>query len=331
MPFSLLEKDKNCSFLSDKHFYIEKGTYFENSTVVIKNFKDYDELNFNCTQKLNLFTLYFIPDVEILYNNTIDLYNLIFSIEFKNYQIIVFFRIKGFNLKSYNYNIQTYKFHEIDVLNGRFEFYINETRISQDLCLLEYFNSSFNIFGAIKVLAMEATVRYSKLTCPLVFMNTNLARLSLSQLSNSLILKNQLEFLDINQTDDFHLNNSKLLYLNIGYAFETVSSKTLNKYVFKHLRNIVVWGLVDDIETSLFLNFRNLSLFCLNIQNLGQLLQTNSEWMKYLNNHVKVNLSDALMVKKNLKNSMIFEIVQRKASIGTGLSFTQVNTPFVFL
>jgi hypothetical protein len=128
-------------------------------------------------------------------------------------------------------------FHDIifTIQNSKFDFFINGTKIDETNCKLADFNQSTNIFGQIRILEMLSDVYYSKQTCPFVFLNTKLDHLKFGQITNSLILKNQLGFMDINQTTEFDLNNKNLYFLSLYIAFEDLTSRLIDKYVFKYI------------------------------------------------------------------------------------------------
>ena len=319
------DKDVNCTFLSNKHFaYSKLSSSSDNKTVLIQNFDSFDELNFaDCKKLVNLRVLFLIPNNPFLIDNSLNLFDLMYSLNYEYfYKKISFFKVKGFNYKHYKQFTANYNAHEIAIENGKFEFYINGTKITKELCKTENFNSKFDLFGPILILNVDAG--FEKNTCPLVFKNTKLNRLSLSQISNSLILKNQLEFIDINQIE---LYNKNLYYLNLGLAYESLTSKLLNKYAFKYINNIVIWGIVDSIETELFKNFKYLKLLCLNVQNLRKLLENNNKWLSYLNTNVKINLNNPSSFNyNNLKNSMVLEIIQKDQDQSSGSTFTRAYT-----
>ena len=326
----MIKKDTQCSLKSKK--YISYSTLDQeilNESLIIKNFNDFDELNFNCSGiTVKTYVLFFVPNNEILLDNTFSFNSLLYSIKFLERKLIGLFRLKGFNYDRYK-NIYKYlEAQEVSVQFSRFEFYFNERLVDESLCVLSNFNNTkVEFFGTIKVLMMDSNIYYSKNTCPFVFMNTKLIRLTLNQISNSLILKNQFGFIDVNQTSDFDLNNQDFYYLNVGFAYETLSSTILNKYAFKFLKRLVVCGIVYDIETDLLKNFKRLNFFSINLQNMKQLLENNNKWMKYLNSHVNINMSDINEVNRNLDKLLIFEIVQKNGNLG---SYTAFNKAYMY-
>jgi hypothetical protein len=80
---------------------------------------------------------------------------------------------------------------------------------------------------------------------------------------------------------------------------------------------------VYDVETDLFKNFKYLKFFSVNFDNMKQLLENNNKWMKNINWHAKVNLSDIKEVNKNMDKLLLFEIIQKNGNIGSFSAFNQ--------
>ena len=263
-------KDSECCLKSNNHIsHSTINQVFLNESVIIKNFYSLNELNFNCSSiMLKTSVLIFIPNSYTLMDNTFNLVNLLYSIKFKDVRLITFFRLKGFNFVKYK---KIYKYlgsNEISLQFSQFQFYLNESLVDESLCTPANFNDTrIDFFGSVTALLADSNNFYSRSTCPYAFMNTKLKRLTLSQISNSLILKNQLKFIDIGQKNDFDLNNQELYYLNIGFAYEKVTLEVLNKYVFKYIKRLVVSGIVYDMQTDLFAHFKSLKFLALILDN----------------------------------------------------------------
>ena len=313
------QKDKECSLNSDKHFTDSKIHHqTQNDSIIIKNFDDLNELNLNCDMKDEIRSIIFIPNKEIFFDNTFKYDRLFFTIRFKFSKSIDFIRINGFNQKSFDkvdkyFNDITFCFQK-----SRFDFYKNGNKIDEANCKLASFNRSYNFFGAIVNLAIGKDVYYSKKTCPYVFINTRLTHITLGGISNSLLLKNQLGFLDLNQTDDFDLNTKKIFSINLGLAFEDITTRLIDKYVFKYIKRLIITGVVESIQEDLFLNLKNLGFFYLMLENFDQFLHnSDNKWMKYINNDVTVDLKNESQINKNLQKSFKFEIYQKTSKINS--------------
>jgi hypothetical protein len=287
-------KDEECCLNSAKYLgHSSLNQDFLDQSVIIKNFNHFNELNFNCTNvTLKTYVLFFIPNYKILLDNTLRFTYLLYSIQFQQSKFIIIFNLEGYNFASYKTIYKYLNEYTVSMHFSAFQFYINQRLVDENFCKLSTFNNTkIDFFGTIKVLMMDTNNYYSKNTCPYVFINTKLIRLTLNQISNSLILKNQLEFIEINQTNDFDLNNQDFYYLNVAFTYEKLSMKFLNKYVFRYIKRLVVWGIIYDVETDLFKDFKYLQFFSVNFENMKQLLDNNNKWMKHINHHAKVNVN----------------------------------------
>ena len=319
-------KDKECSLLSPTHFAdsdIARIGFNKTAIKIFKNFNDLDELNFNCSMELKLVELIFLPNKEIYLDNTFSYAKLFYSLRFEYNKEISFHKLKGFNHKSNNKIYKYFSDYQIQIENSRFEFYMNETRITDEMCKLANFKNDTNLFGAIQYMRLSTNIYYSKKTCPYVFINSKLVFLQLGHISNSFILKNQLEFVEIDQTNEFSLNNKALNFLSIDLAFENLNLKLINRHVFKYVKKLIIYGVVESIQMDLFLNFKYLNLFCLNLDNLESFLhKSDNSWMKYLNNEVNVNISNESEIDKNIYRSFLLEInTKGKESNQSNVSF----------
>ena len=81
-------------------------------------------------------------------------------------------------------------------MNVIFDFYREGKLITNENCKSENFDSETNFFGNTKALLLTADVIYNSKICPYVFMNTHLEQLFLGDISNSLIFRNRIEFLN---------------------------------------------------------------------------------------------------------------------------------------
>ena len=319
-------KDTECCLKSNNHIsHSTINQIFLNESVIIKNFNSLNELNFNCSGVfLKTSVLIFIPNSYTLMDNTFNLVNLLYSIKFTDVSLITFFRLKGLNFAKYKKIYKYLGLNEISLQFSQFQFYLNESLLDESLCKSANFNDTrIDFFGSVTALLADSNNYYSRSTCPYAFMNTKLKRLTLSQISNSLILKNQLKFIEINQKSDFDLNNQEFYYLNIGFAYEKVTLDILNRYVFKYIKRLVVCGIIYDIQTDLFSHFKSLKFLALILDNFKQLLENNNNWLKYLNSDVKVNLTDLNEVNKNLNKMFTLQIIQKNSEAGSFTAFSK--------
>jgi hypothetical protein len=164
---------------------------------------------------------------KILLDNGFDYANLInsFSYVSEKPQLVQFQNIKGFNQNAFTLK-DFFKFspnaipHEM--INVHFDFYQNETLVTQNTCVQSNFDTKMqSFFGSIKVMELSNVIYNSKV-CPFVFMNTNLASLSFYQITNSLIFMNRLEFIDLDQSKDYDIQTKSLANLKLSVSYESI-------------------------------------------------------------------------------------------------------------
>jgi len=93
-------------------------------------------------------------------------------------------------------------------LDVKFDFYLNNTFITKDLCVRKNFPSkTMEYFWPMKWITFTQNVFCSQSVCPYVFLNSRLERISFYEITKSLIYKNQLEFIEIeNDTTRIGIN-----------------------------------------------------------------------------------------------------------------------------
>ena len=95
---------------------------------------------------------------------------------------------------------------------------VGNKQIEANMCVSENFYQSY--FGPIKDMFFSADVICEQNICPYIFLNTQLNFLSLSGITNSLLFKNRLSFLTLNQ------NQTKLKTSLIVLTFVIVYEKS---------------------------------------------------------------------------------------------------------
>ena len=260
--FFTIKAASNCQDWLNKHFFNSTENHngnLNNALFIIDNF---DDLNIYCDQiKINTQLVKIFSKKHIFFPNDLDLRPFLemvnFTIGFAEYNRIFFQNIKGFNQKSFNKYIKyinPYANNYVVYFNNLdFKFYLNESPITKDVCFKSYFDQkSTNVFGSLKKLFFGDKIFYSKEICPFVFMNTLLTELHLYQIINSLIFKNQLEFLEINETESFDLKTQNLFLLRVQVVFDAISLRLINRFVFRNVVVLYITGQIFDIQSDLF-------------------------------------------------------------------------------
>ena len=313
MALESQDKEKVCSLTKDSKYFTESASFndFMNGWNVLSGFDTFDQLNFNCSSKILVINLILLPNSDLFLDNTFDLISIVNQIQpyYKKTLTISFYKIEGFNYVEFKYEKITD--YSIYISFGRFDFYLENKLIGENECTYANFINKTSFFGSITDLRLGLNVVYSKKTCPYVFTNSYLTLLSINKIVNSFIYKNQLEFIDLNQSSNFSLNNKVLRYLNIELTYENLTSKIVNPHVFKYVKFITVLGILYDVENQLFSNFKKLKLLQLIANNLRQLLQNNNKWLMNLNTNVNVDMSNSKYVAFNLPLMLIIQFVQK--------------------
>ena len=303
-------ENMNCADWSKKHIFNTNERHYKNITPFVIKFNKYDELNRNCStiDTRNAHILYFYPNKELLIHNDMDLRFLLRLFNFDaNQKLLVFQRVKGFNQKFNRSSVKRYLYYfGINFYSVNFDFYINGTRLlTKDLCALKNFNKKLtNYFGSMVKIIFDGY--YTNVVCPYVFMNTQLGEISFNGISNSLIYKNRLEFLDLNETTN--LNTSSIYYALFYFDYEHVTHKAVNKLIFRGINVLILQGIIYDIQVDFFYSFKNVRCVTLSNENLKSFLHVGLKWLNYLNKNIRVNLSSLDKSAQIMSHSVILEI-----------------------
>ena len=241
-----------------------------------------------------------------------------FKFEERTAKTVYLINFNGFNKqKGYDFDNRILEEYDIDLKNVNFRFYFQNRLISKDTCNKENFKESF--FGYISGLNFMDDIIYDNDICPFVFAHTNLKQLALTEIANSLLFKNQLRFLDLNENEtnssSIDLYTSRLKVLTLNVAYEKLDHHLLNVYVFKNLKILALNGIIYEIEYSLFKSFSSLRAFILNPSDLGSFYQHDSlKWMSSLNFDLKkVNLSNSFEIRLYKSKAIIVQIFETKS------------------
>jgi hypothetical protein len=280
-----------CDLWAKSHIFNTSERNYMNFTFKVVKFASFNQLNVSCPQgmfteyNINLFPLnemllFNIEQIRVL--NLIKMFNLT---SFRKF--VLFHKIKGFDFydRNLSLNHENLEDYSINFYDSMFDFYLNGTKLVA--CSANY--TFFNYFGSIQTLVFNKNTLYNTKVCPYVFSNTNLKYLEFKEISNSLIYKNQLEFLPIDSNVSIAI---RLVKIQFTLAFEHLTLKILDKNLFKKLQIITLNGILNSIETNLFVHFHEVNRVILNIENLKTFFHNiGLDWIDYLNLGSKFNLS----------------------------------------
>ena len=276
------------------------SVYTLSSNVAFVRFDTMSRLNISCyhrfiDESINSLILY-TTNKHNLIDYSFDIRSLLNAFRFDNHtKAIYFYYLSGFNLKLDNSNEKNKVEHNISHIffhNSPFDFYVNESRlITPDLCVRANFEQQTTPlnFG-------ESTVffncYYTQSLCPYVFLNSPVKYLAFDQISNSLIYKNRLGFLSINESD--YLNVFNLQSLAIVVAYEHITLQLINTNVFKDMVSVFLEGYLYGIQEDLFdtaYTFLYLKVIFLQVDNLRVLFSQGIAWIQYLNRDLDRNVT----------------------------------------
>jgi hypothetical protein len=303
---SLLANNQSniCSDWTTKHLFNStenhvSSTYFE--FLIIDSIDDVTQMP-HCRKRAhaNEDFVKIYSNKPILFDNTFNLKNLLdfFSFDYfwseSQSKIILFQNVKGFNQKrlSNEYVEDEDEYLSEYIINFydiNFEFYERDRLLDDGDCIKSNFNMSF--FGPIRQLMLTDNVFYNQKVCPYVFANTQLVDLSLFQIVNSFILVNRLEFVDMGDDNAEMLDAIRLQKLRLNVVYETISTKIVNKFVFKNLKMLNFYGITNSFEVDFFKNFQKLKLVAIFHEDFFNFFHAGTKWMNYLNYNLNVDMS----------------------------------------
>jgi hypothetical protein len=294
-PANLTNRNEECVTWVQKHVFNNTQLHTNNHVrhpLIYVQFENFNQLiNTQCDEHVKFDTQNLLLNAErkILIENYLNLNNLLHLFNFmkapNDAPNILVRNIKGFDQNSFhkysNFAITNY---EIYFSSVNFEFYLNSTLITKDMCNYANFNEKpINFFWAMTKIIFSYEVSYTSPICPYVFVNSQVVILGMYEITNSFIFKNRLEF--INVDDDISTLNGPS-YLVINIVFEELTTKILCPRVFKNLQFFSVNGAPSKIQSNLFEPFKKIEYILFTMDSLKNFLQRGIQWMSYLNKDI---------------------------------------------
>jgi hypothetical protein len=294
---------EECQNWSNKHMTLmDNHNYFNYSKLIIK-LNSFDELNMNCSGilylQINTIKLFAQRKLFLESHFNYQALNYLFNLSLQgNEKIrpIEIFNIKGFNFNLNSTSVQLTSSY-IKLVNFNFDFYLNEIKIVDKETCLSLKNAlgehkEKNFLPLIRNMDFRRKIFYSKTVCPYVFMRSPLWSVSLFEITNSLIYKNTLEFLDVNETDEFDMGLNRFENLALDIAYEEITHKLIEKNVFKKMKFLSLNGIIYNIQTDLFASFREIKLIYICVDNFGVFFHKSLDWLQHINLGINVSLNE---------------------------------------
>jgi hypothetical protein len=118
--------------------------------------------------------------------------------------------------------------------------------------------------------------------------------LTLFEISNSLIFKNQLEFIKINDTKPLNSRPENVYFVILQLQYEILNDKLFNEHVFANTKVLSVAGMLYTIEEKLFRDFNRIRVLFISIENLQSFFHSGTKWMNGLNYDLNVDLKNVI-------------------------------------
>ena len=264
-----------CDSWLERHLFNSTERHYFNLTFHLIQFDSFDDLSAKecskTTFKIIESDLKLYAKEAIFFENDFDLKNLLNMFPFSRYtkteNTLNIVNMLGLNFNSNTTSINNFLDHVyVNMANVRFEFYLNKTLITRDMCKRETFsNGHLNYFGTIRRLSFSDTVFYSNQVCPYVFMNSNLIELSLFYMSNSLLNRNLLRFIRLNES--ISLNMRSFSYFQLSLVYGAINVDLVNEHVFRDARIMYFSGIIEGIESNFFVHFKRINFVILTLEN----------------------------------------------------------------
>lgn len=245
---------QSCLKNSFQFSFVSLNTYLNRSIIKLNlhNFDTFDQINSQCLNSLSNFTikeLIFKPNKNLELNSNFSLNNYLNKYYFTSYLNdldIYFFNIKSFKYSS-EYGIQkvnsNYSFIKITILDSVLDTWEN--------CSSNIFGSK-GVFNGLILVTFTYSVKYSRKTCPYLFKNTVLSEIFFYGLSDCLIKRNILEFIELDRKSI----GFKIKILNLSFFKGKLGPSLLSQSLFEDLQILSITGLMDDIDKDAFRNLK---------------------------------------------------------------------------
>ena len=282
----------------NKSIVYENFEFLQAYSLTIDKFKRLDEIKFNCSQTFQLMILQIIPDNFLILDNSLDLSGLLidspsFSLHFSNLKGVDILTDSRFNLDRTHLEYDFY----IDISYSHFIFYKNSVLFDSALCLehARSEQSSTNFFTHTTDVVLRNYVFFSKQMCPYLFDDSSMHSLGLGFLSDTLLNRNQFEFIESDETELAKIQAKDLKIFYVTLMHEKLTAKTLNKHVFRNLFSLSVVDQLVSIEDELFKNFNDLYRISLRLYNFKQFYHQGNKWFDY----IRYSMEDSEVTKMN--------------------------------
>ena len=299
---------ESCEKWLKTHLHLTRDQEYSVSSIARLKFDSFEQLmlnTHNCSHsintKINLLSMGPITP-HMISANFFDIHHVLASLNILWPIGVKLTNLNGFDLQT-NPNSVFKKHTRLIMLileDSNMAFYLNKTTwITNEYCTRDYFSHGINkLFADAEYLLFE-NLLYTQKVCPLVFSNASTSQIWFSAISSSLIYKNELEFLQVNESDT-SIRNLNLLRIEVAYV--VITERIISKSVFKYIKTLYISGFFYGIDSGLFTNLKHIKTIVLKADSLELTLNQGLNWLEHLNTDInftrkKADLDRAIYIK----------------------------------
>ena len=299
---------EECNDMKEK--FLSYKSYLEsNSTqMVFSNYNTFTELNIECIRTYNITNVVtFVPRKSCILTKSFRIENVFDNRRIKSSNYIHLLHLNGIEIREKEAHIvklSNYVEQKFLVIYfSKLNFIINEVPINTNICDLRTFNDSNNSINSFYGVCFTK-VKYPKSICPFIFKGSKTVEILFTDITNSFLTRNQLDFYESNQSNNADILMKLLKAVSFSLNYETFSGKILSKNAFVNIKELIIEGILNRIQIDVFKEFKSLKSIHFQINNLKEFIHLDNKWMQYLNYYVFADLRNTTSVQENIHKFM---------------------------
>lgn len=238
-----------------------------------------------------------------------DLYLLNYSEYFEYAVDLTFDNLNGLDISliDYSKSLKISNLRTVVCLRCKINFYINRKLVTSCEDIMNTSREIISLFQiANNVDLILGECEFKKTLCPLVFNNSNMLYLVVTDLIDSFY---KTSIIRISNETSFSSFNSYIPNLVILTQDIRVNLNLLNPLVFQNLNTILIEGSIKSIDWEIFKSLKNLIDVNFETIHFRKLIHRNGiEWIKQINSHIHANLSNWDNISQYLNLSIMITL-----------------------
>jgi hypothetical protein len=286
-------EDDLCQENSNKYLNYKLYPNTNDTRSIFSQFYLFSDLNsdINCASLIYNITkfLEFIPLIPCVLSSSFKIKKLFTSQQIISIESVSLTILKGIDIHTSALTIPSRYFRKqttLQIFSSDLNFYSNDHLIDMlNECDLKTFNNTFNFLNSFYIVKFGNVV-YPKVFCPLAFKGSNITEIDFSDIINSFLITNRLNFYKLNQTQaiDSLTKSVKCVFLSVSY--EILDEKILAESLFKYIYRLVLHGVLYGIEEDMFREFLVLKNIDFQLDNIKEFFHSGLKWLSFINRDV---------------------------------------------